>query len=178
MRTRRWKRSSRMCDIWDRWYRRRNTRPFMMRSRGKRRRENMEAASLRLTSKLIYEEGNEYALHRKKTTKKYPIKKDAPRGEVFEIWMHVSSRVRQRTPARGKSATVKAIGRPKISETKRNQVGAELATDWVDEGERTALTFQLRSWMRVHTPEVDMTSVKDYAQHITANEGEIHWPIP
>ena len=43
--------------------------------------------------------------------------------------MHVSSRVRQRTPARGKSATVKAIGRPKISETKRNQVGAELATD-------------------------------------------------
>ena len=35
---------------------------------------------------------------------------------------------RLKTPAR-RNATVKVIRRPKISETKRNQVGAQLATD-------------------------------------------------
>jgi hypothetical protein len=101
----------------------------MMRSRGKRRGENTEAAYLRSTSKLIYDEGIEYALHRKRSTREYPINTDAPKGEIFKIRMHVSRRVGLKTPARGRNATVKVIGRPKISETKRNQVDAQLATD-------------------------------------------------
>ena len=100
----------------------------MMRSRGKRQGKNTAAASLRLTSKLIYDEGIEYALHRKRSTREYPINTDAPKGEIFKIRMHVSRRVGPKTPAR-RNATVKVIGRPKISETKRNQVGAQLATD-------------------------------------------------
>ena len=51
----------------------------------KRRGEDTEAASSRLTSKLIYNKGNEYALHKKRMTKKYPINKAAPRGEIFKI---------------------------------------------------------------------------------------------
>ena len=50
------------------------------------------------------------------------------KGEIFKIRMHVSRRVGLKTPAR-RNATVKVIGRPKISETKRDQVGAQLATD-------------------------------------------------
>jgi hypothetical protein len=56
-----------------------------MRSRGKRWGENMEAASLRLTSKLIYNEGIEYALHRKRTTREYPNNTDAPSSKIFKI---------------------------------------------------------------------------------------------
>jgi len=100
-----------------------------MRSRGRRRGENTEAASLRLTWKLICEEGIEYALHRKRSTREYPINTDTPKGEIFKIRMHVSRRVGLKTLARGRNATVKVIGRPKISEMKRNQVGAQLATD-------------------------------------------------
>ena len=132
-------------------------------SRGKRQGENMEAVSWRLTSKLIYNERIEDALHRKRTTRKYPTNTDALRGKIFKIWMHVSSKIGLKMLARGKSATVKVIGRPKIRETKRNQVGAQLATDWVDKGERTGLTFRSRSSMQVCTPCVEMTSVKNYA---------------
>ena len=39
------------------------------------------------------------------------------------------SRVGQKTPARGRSASLKVIGRLKINEMKRNQVGTKLATD-------------------------------------------------
>src|SRR5277367_5864450 len=100
-----------------------------MRSRGKRRGENMEAAALRLTSKLIYDEGIEYALHKKRSTREYPINTDAPKGEIFKIRMHVSGRVGLKTPTRGRNTTIKVIGRPKIREMKRNQAGAQLATD-------------------------------------------------
>ena len=68
-------------------------------------------------------------LHRKRGTREYPINTDAPKGEIFKTRMHVSRRVGLKTPARRRNATVKVIGRPKISETKRNRVGAQLATD-------------------------------------------------
>ena len=103
----------------------------MMRSIGNHKRwgENTEAAPLRLTSKLIYDEGIEYTLHKKRSTREYPINTDAPKGEIFKIRMHVSRGVGLKTPTRGRNATVKVIRRPKISETKRNQAGAQLATD-------------------------------------------------
>ena len=100
-----------------------------MRSRGKRQGKNAAATFLRLTSKSIYVEGIEYVLHRKRGTREYPINTDAPKGEIFKTRMHVSRRVGLKTPARRRNATVKVIGRPKISETKRNRVGAQLATD-------------------------------------------------
>jgi len=73
--------------------------------------------------------------------------------------MHVSRSVGLKKPARGRNAAVKVIGRPKISKTKRNQVGAQLATDWVDEGKRTGLTFLSRSCMRVSALGVGMACI-------------------
>jgi len=52
-------------------------------------RKNTAAASLRLTSKLIYDEWIEYILHRKRSTREYPINTDAPKGEIFKIRMHI-----------------------------------------------------------------------------------------
>jgi len=86
--------------------------------------------------------------------------------------MHVSRSVGLKKPARGRNATVKVIGRPKISKMKRNQMGAQLATERVDEGKRTGLTFLSKSCMRVSALRVDMTSVEDYAQRGSANEEE------
>jgi len=42
---------------------------------------------------LIYDEGIDYALHKKRSTRKYPINTDAPKCEIFRIKVHVSRRV-------------------------------------------------------------------------------------
>ena len=77
---------------------------------------------------MIYNEGIEYALHRKRSTREYTINTDTPKGEIFKIRMHVSKRVGLKKPMRGRNATAKVIGRLKISKMKRNQLGTQLAT--------------------------------------------------